>query len=66
MENECAWHVPAAQLLANNCNLDLKNPSAKQDLKHLSPEAVLDSIMAKEQKIAAIMAEIRATLNNKL
>jgi len=61
-ENERAWHVPAAQILANNCNLDLKNPSTKQDLEHLSPEALLDSIMAKEQKIAAIMAQIRATL----
>ena len=54
--------VPAAQILANNCNLDIKNPSAKQDLEHLSPEALLDSILSKESQIAAIMAEIRATL----
>src|SRR5207248_3065642 len=30
-ENERAWKVPAAELLESGCNLDRKNPSAKQD-----------------------------------
>jgi type I restriction enzyme M protein len=29
---------PAAELLANNCNLDRKNPRAKEDITHLPPE----------------------------
>ncbi len=37
-ENERAWKVPAAELLANNCNLDRKNPRAKEDIAHLPPE----------------------------
>ena len=37
-ENERAWKVPAAELLANGCNLDRKNPRAKEDITHLPPE----------------------------
>src|SRR5207245_589482 len=37
-ENEQAWRVPAKDILANGCNLDIKNPSAKQDFEHLPPE----------------------------
>ena len=61
-ENERAWKVPAAELLANGCNLDLKNPHARQDLEHLPPEQLVDAILAKEQRIAEIMGEIKALL----
>src|SRR5438445_8237589 len=37
-ENAQAWKVPAETILANNCNLDIKNPNAKQDFEHLPPE----------------------------
>src|SRR5205823_6212320 len=30
-ENERAWKVPAAELIAKGCNLDRKNPRAKED-----------------------------------
>src|SRR5205807_2287077 len=30
-ENERAWKVPVEQILANECNLDIKNPNAKGD-----------------------------------
>jgi len=63
-ENERAWKVPAAEILANNCNLDIKNPNAAQDLKHLPPEQLVDSILEKEQRIAVIMAEIREMLRS--
>ncbi len=36
-ENERAWRVPAAELLAAGCNLDRKNPRAKEDITHLPP-----------------------------
>ena len=61
-ENERAWKVPAATILANGCNLDIKNPRAKQDLAHLPPERLVDDILAKEQRIAELMAEIKQTL----
>jgi len=61
-ENERAWRVPAATILANGCNLDLKNPHAKGDLERLPPEQLVDDILQKEQRIAEIMAEIKTML----
>ncbi|MGE0886744.1 MAG: N-6 DNA methylase [Blastocatellales bacterium] len=43
-------------------NLDLKNPSAKQDFEHLPPEQLADDILKKEQRIAELMAEIKEAL----
>jgi type I restriction enzyme M protein len=61
-ENERAWRVPASEIAANGYNLDRKNPHAKEDFAHLPPAQLADDILAKEQRIAAIMAEIKATL----
>ena len=61
-ENERAWKVPASELLANGCNLDRKNPNAATDFEHLPPEQLADDILKKEQRIAEIMAEIKAQL----
>jgi type I restriction enzyme M protein len=61
-ENEHAWKVPAEDLLADNCNLDRKNPRAAADITHLPPEELVASILEKEQRIAAIMGSIRDLL----
>jgi len=61
-ENERAWKVPAEELLANNCNLDRKNPRAKQDITHLPPEQIVANIMEKERRIAEIMEKIQSLL----
>jgi type I restriction enzyme M protein len=61
-EKECAWKVPAAELLANGCNLDRKNPSAKEDITHLPPDQLAASILQKEQRIAEIMGNVRKLL----
>jgi type I restriction enzyme M protein len=65
-ENDHAWKVPAAELLANNCNLDRKNPHAKEDISHLPPEQIVESILQKEQRIAEIMGRIKALLEKPL
>ncbi|MEK7676842.1 MAG: N-6 DNA methylase, partial [Verrucomicrobiota bacterium] len=57
-ENERAWCVPAAELLANGCNLDRKNPRAKEDITHLPPDQLAADILKKEQRIAEIMGNI--------
>ena len=44
-ENERAWKVPAAELLTTNCNLDRKNPRAKEDIAHLPPEQLVESVL---------------------
>jgi type I restriction enzyme M protein len=61
-ESERAWKVPVTDLLASNCNLDRKNPRAKEDITHLPPEQLLESIAAKEQRILEIVQEIRTLL----
>lgn len=61
-ENDLAWKVPAAELLANGCNLDHKNPCAKEDITHLPPTQLAASILKKEQRIAEIMGKIQKLL----
>jgi type I restriction enzyme M protein len=43
-------------------NLDIKNPSAKQDIEHLPPEQLADEILYKEQRIAELVVEIKKSL----
>jgi type I restriction enzyme M protein len=76
VENERAWKVRAADLIQTNgtlkgifdgrdvvsVNLDIKNPSRKEDLEHLPPAELAESILVKEKKIAAIMEEIKGLL----
>jgi type I restriction enzyme M protein len=69
-ENERAWKVAAKDVLKYDkkatllsANLDIKNPNAKQDLEHLPPEELADSILQKEKRIAELMAEIKQALS---
>ena len=62
-KNDRAWKVPAAELLAAGCNLDRKNPSAKEDITHLPPEQLAASILEKEQRIAQIVGRIQGLLS---
>ena len=61
-ENDRAWRMPAAELLANGCNLDRKNPRAKEDIAHLPPNQLATSILQKEQRIAETLGKIRNLL----
>jgi type I restriction enzyme M protein len=61
-ENDRAWKVSAAEILSDGCNLDRKNPRAPEDLAHLPPEQIAESIIQKEQRIAEIMANIKSML----
>jgi type I restriction enzyme M protein len=54
--------VPAKEILTNGCNLDRKNPSAKDDITHLPPAELAASILEKEKRIAEIMGKIRKLL----
>jgi type I restriction enzyme M protein len=67
--NERAWKVQASDVLKYDeggnlvsVNLDIKNPSAKQDFEHLPPERLADDILKKERRIAELMAEIKQLL----
>ena len=58
-ENARAWMVRAEELLANGCNLDRKNPRAKEDITHLPPDQLAAGILEKERRIAEIMERIQ-------
>ncbi|MBI5048640.1 MAG: SAM-dependent DNA methyltransferase [Deltaproteobacteria bacterium] len=61
-KNGQAWKVKAEDIIANNYNLDIKNPNAKEDFEHMPPERLVEDIVKKEQRILDIMAEIRQAL----
>ncbi len=61
-ENDHAWRVHANDILANGCNLDIKNPNNKQDIEHMPPEQIVEDILAKEQRIMEIMREMKKIL----
>jgi len=64
-ENERAWKVSAAEIMANGCNLDRKNPRGKEDITHLPPAQLAADILKKEQRIAVIMCNIEKLLATK-
>ena len=43
-------------------NLDLRNPNIKEEIDDRTPEKLVETIIAKEQRVLAIMDEIRASL----
>jgi type I restriction enzyme M protein len=68
-ENGQAWKVSAKDVVKHDeqgnlvsVNLDIKNPSTKQDLEHLPPDQLADSILKKEQRIIELMGEIGTLL----
>ena len=61
-ENSRAWRVSAEELRANSCNLDRKNPNAKEGIAHIPPAELAAGILTKERQIAAIMEGITAFL----
>ena len=63
-ENDRAWKVPVAEILASSCNLDRRNPRAAEDITHLPPEQLADSILKSELRITEIVRGIKALLSS--
>jgi len=68
-ENEHAWKVRVDDVLKYDenknllsVNLDIKNPNRKDDLAHLPPHELVESILVKEKQIAELMDEIKSLL----
>jgi len=69
-KNDQAWKVHGPDLIEADkagrviaCNLDLKNPNASGVVDLRTPLEIIESIEAKEQRILAIMGEIKRTLS---
>jgi type I restriction enzyme M protein len=63
-ESDRAWKVSTEELLLENCNLDRKNPRAQEDITHLPPEKLAESILSKEKRITEIIETIQNLLRN--
>ena len=68
-ENERAWKVRVDDVVKYDenknllsVNLDIKNPSRKDDLEHMPPRELAENILAKEKQIAELMDEIKSLL----
>ena len=57
--------MSAAELLSSGCNLDRKNPRAKEDIAHRPPEELVASILEKEKQIIEIVGRIQEMLARK-
>ena len=64
-ENQHAWKVPVEELLANSCNLDRRNPVSQKSLQHMLPQELASTIINGEERITAIMREMKALLESK-
>jgi len=62
LENEHAWKVAAAEVLASGCNLDRRNPNVIDGLEHLPPEKLAADIQVKEEQILEIISKLRPLL----
>jgi type I restriction enzyme M protein len=62
-DTENAWRVPISLFKENGYNLDLRNPSAPQQLEHLPPRELVESILANEARITILVSEMRDLLD---
>jgi type I restriction enzyme M protein len=69
-ENERAWKVTVEDVLKRDAegnlvsvNLDIKNPSSKEDFEHMPPDELAEDILEKECQIIRLVTEIRQALN---
>ena len=72
-EGPQAWTVKAPGLIRRDnqgnvvaVNLDIKNPNAKEAIDHRQPEEIIESVIAKERQVLAILAEIKKLLTEKV
>lgn len=61
-ENDRAWKVRAADVLARGCNLDIKNPHGPAALEHVPPEQLIESVVERNRRIGEIIDEIKVIL----
>jgi type I restriction enzyme M protein len=64
-EGESAWKVSAAELIADGCDLDRKNPHNARRFEHMPPEKLADAILEKEARIDEVMREIKQLLGTR-
>lgn len=61
-ESSKAWCVPAADIIADNFNLDLAPPATVDDLTHRPPGELLSELIATEQEILSLLTSLQQDL----
>jgi type I restriction enzyme M protein len=64
-ENEHAWVVPAADIIADNWNLDLTHPVPADDLTHRPPAELLADLISTEQEILSLLTSLKDDLEER-
>ena len=65
-ESEFSWTIPVEKVIAENYNLDFKNPYKIENLEHIQPHILVDGIIQKENQIVGMMQEIKSIVDNKV
>ncbi|MEU8324112.1 N-6 DNA methylase [Nonomuraea sp. NPDC048881] len=64
-ENDRAWRVPIADLLASGFNLDLTNPNTTDDLLHRSPTELLAELIETEQDVLSLLTSLQKDVEDR-
>jgi len=64
VEGENSWIVPIADIVAKGYDLSAKNPNKLDDYEHRPALELVQSIKAKEERIAELLGELEALLEN--
>lgn len=61
-ENSNAWKVSAEVLIADECDLDRKNPNARNNVESRPPEQIISGLLSTERRITEILEHIQYAL----
>jgi type I restriction enzyme M protein len=71
-EGPQAWKAAATDLIKRDgkgqivaVNLDIKNPNSKEQIDHRSPPEIVESVIAKEQQVLTLLAEMRTLVEGR-
>lgn len=64
VEGENTWIVPIADIVAKGYDLSAKNPNKQDDYEHRPALELVQSIKAKEERIAELLGELEALLED--
>ena len=65
VQNEQAWKVPVADIVARNYNLDIKNPHIGEQISH-DPDVLLEQYAAMQSDIAVLRDQLKDILGEAL
>jgi len=65
VQNEQAWQVPVADIVARNYNLDIKNPHIGEQISH-NPDELLQQYQQQQDAIAGLRNQLKDILQQAL